>query len=108
MAVTGVPTDDDNDDFCIPADSDQFNNVFKEPFPGQYEWSVAGHHFICVPWDEYNAYFNRTIDRRLIDYPEKRYLDNGIGQIKARTKACGSSGCMYGLILAILSLLEIV
>ena len=68
VAATGVP----EDDFCIPTDNDHFNEVFKEPIPGQYEWSKDGLHFICAPWDNYNAYFNMTMEKRLMQQPENK------------------------------------
>ena len=93
VAVTGNPTDRDNSDFCLPADDEQFNKVFSEPFPGQYKWSFDGINFLCVAWDAYNARFNRTTERHLVDYPEERFLDNWNGRAKARMKACGSPNC---------------
>ena len=96
VAVTGNPTEPESDDLCIPesAAAGLDDDLFSEPFPGQYERSSHGILFICIPWDDINARLNSTAENR-----DMSYIIDLLGQGSALAKsyaqemACGSAGC---------------
>ena len=97
VAVTGNPADPESDDLCIPeaAAADLDDELFSEPFPGQYERSSHGILFICIPWDDINARLNSTAENRFISYTIDLLRQGNAWNAKpyAQEMACGSAGC---------------
>ena len=97
VAVTGNPTEPESDDLCIPeaAAADLDDELFSEPFPGQYERSSHGILFICIPWDDINARLNSTTDRVAISSTVAFLLRQGnkLAKPLAKVMACGWPWC---------------